>query len=180
MFGIGIADDDAIALLKADHKEVDELFYDYEAREAEGRGAGKEIIVRQICEALTIHATIEEEIFYPAVRKQVKEARPLVDEAAVEHQTLKDIIARLSAAPLNDPLRDAGVKVLSEHVKHHVKEEESGLFPEVRGSDVDLVALGKEMRRRRTELERIGRKGQAGWRRHFLTGLKESTTEPER
>jgi hemerythrin superfamily protein len=153
MFGIGTTENDAIELLKSDHKEVDELFDDYEARKEEGKGAGKAIIARQICEALTMHATIEEEIFYPAVRKRVKEAADLVDEAAVEHQTLKDIIARLEEAPINDPLRDAGVKVLSEYVKHHVKEEENELFPKVRASDLDLEALGSELRLRKAELE---------------------------
>ena len=153
MFGLGTPENDAIELLKTDHKLVDELFDEYEGRKEEGKRAGKAIIAQQICNALTIHATIEEEIFYPAVRKHVKEAGDLIDEAAVEHQTLKDIIARLQAAPTDDPLRDAGVKVLGEYVKHHVKEEESELFPKVRASGLDLEALGNQLRARRAELE---------------------------
>ena len=153
MFGIGTTENDAIELLKSDHKEVDQLFDDYEARKEEGKGSGKAIIAQQIYKSLTVHATIEEEIFYPAVRKRVKEAADLIDEAAVEHQTLKDLIARWEAAPINDPLREAGMKVLSEYVKRHVKEEERELFPKVRASDLDLAALGKELRLRRAELE---------------------------
>jgi len=161
MFGFGTTENDAIELLKSDHKEVDELFADYEARKEEGKGTGKAMIAQQICEALTVHATIEEEIFYPAVRRRVKNAASLVDEAAVEHQTLKDIIARLQVAPVDDPLRDAGVKVLSEYVKHHVKEEESELFPKVRASDLDLEALGDELRLRKAALAGGGRKKRA-------------------
>jgi hemerythrin superfamily protein len=154
MFGIGETENDAINLLKQDHKEVDNLFSDYESGKADRKSADKQALARMICHALTVHAAIEEEIFYPAVRKTVKESKDIVDEAAVEHQSLKDIIARLESAPPSDPLYDAGVKVLSEYVKHHVKEEENELFPKVRSAEIDLEALGQQMLARKGELDK--------------------------
>jgi len=155
MLGIGEPDNDAISLLKADHKAVDQMFKEYEELKTGGKAAKVRVAMR-ICDALTVHATIEEEIFYPAARLHAEDVRDLVDEAAVEHQTLKDIIARLRAAPSSDPLYDAGVKVLSEYVKHHVKEEENELFPKVRKSNADLVALGERLASRKAELEKNG------------------------
>jgi hemerythrin-like domain-containing protein len=143
----------AIDLLKRDHADVTAMFKDFESRKDEMRRGEKESLVASICEALAVHATIEEELFYPAVRRALGEdAKDLVDEAAVEHQTLKDIIARLEAAPTSDPLYDAGVKVLSEYVQHHVKEEENELFPKVKSSDLDLDALGEKMADRKAGL----------------------------
>ena len=153
MFGIGESENDAIEMLKKDHKEVDTLFDEYESKNEKSTRAGKSEIARVICRALTVHAAIEEEIFYPAVRKHGEEMKKLVDEAAVEHQSLKDIIGRLESASSSDPLYDAGVKVLSEYVKHHVKEEEGELFPKVRASGVDLEALGQRMKARKAQLE---------------------------
>jgi hemerythrin superfamily protein len=153
MFGIGESENDAIEMLKKDHKEVDTLFDEYESKNEKSERAGKSEIARVICRALTVHAAIEEEIFYPAVRKHGEEMKKLVDEAAVEHQSLKDIIGRLESASSSDPLYDAGVKVLSEYVKHHVKEEEGELFPKVRASGVDLEALGQRMKARKAQLE---------------------------
>lgn len=157
MFGFNepARDSDAIEILKGDHEEVDALFEEYEAKKDAG-GTGKGEIARRICDALTVHATIEEEIFYPAVRSAKQDTADLVDEAAVEHQSLKDIIGRLEAAPLKDPLYDAGVKVLSEYVKHHVKEEENELFPKVKSMGIDLVALGERMKARKEELQAKG------------------------
>ena len=153
MFGIGESDNDAIKLLKSDHEEVDALFKDYESKKEDAKPSDKQKLAMQICRALTVHATIEEEIFYPAVRRLDADIQDLVEEAAVEHQSLKDIIGRLEAAPPTDPLYDAGVKVLSEYVKHHVKEEENELFPKVRSSDIDLDALGEKLLARKAELE---------------------------
>ena len=153
MFGLTHSDNDAIELLKSDHEEVDLMFKTYESGKDEMKPAEKRRLALDICQALTVHATIEEEIFYPTVRKRSKEIQELVEEAAVEHQTLKDIIGRLEEAPASDPLYDAGVKVLSEYVKHHVKEEENELFPKVRSTDLDLEALGKRMLERKAELD---------------------------
>ena len=148
----------AIELLKRDHDDVDTLFSQYEDSKETNDDDAKEMLVTQICDALTVHAQVEEEIFYPAARRALDgdEGKDLLDEAAVEHQTLKDLIARLEAAPTDDPLYDAGVKVLSEYVKHHVREEESELFPQVKRSDLDLDAMGVALRARKSELTARG------------------------
>lgn len=152
MFGINFSGTtDAIDLLKADHAAVDAMFKEYESIKDTRRDKAKADLVEQICGALSTHATIEEEIFYPAVRKD-SETNTLVNEAAVEHQTLKDIIGRLRTATPSDPLFNAGVKVLSEYVSHHVKEEEDELFPQVRRMDIDLERLGVRLQSRKDEL----------------------------
>ena len=152
MFGIGESDTSALKLLKKDHDEVDALFKEYESGKDDLKPAQKQKLATQICAMLTVHATIEEEIFYPAIRNVSEDVRDLVAEAAVEHQSLKDIIGRLESAPVSDPLYDAGVKVLAEYVKHHVREEEGDLFPKVRSSDLDLEALGERLQARKAEL----------------------------
>ena len=157
MFGIGESDINALKLLEKDHDQVDALFKQYDSEKDDMKAAQKQKLAMQICEMLTVHATIEEEIFYPAIRNLDEETKDLVSEAAVEHQSLKDIIGRLEAAPTSDPLYDAGVKVLSEYVKHHVKEEENEIFPKVRSSEIDLDALGQRLMERKQELE-----GQSG------------------
>lgn len=145
---------DALELLKHDHDEVSNMFEQFEEIKDNGDDAQKEELVAHICEALTIHAQIEETIFYPAARRALQEqGQELLNEAAVEHQTLKDIVGRLEVAPTSDPLYDAGVKVLSEYVKHHVREEESELFPKVRTTDLDLMTLGRQLAQRKQELE---------------------------
>jgi hemerythrin superfamily protein len=144
----------ALEFLKHQHDEVDEMFSRFEEIKDNGDDAQKEDLVARICEALTIHAQIEETIFYPAARRAVQEqGQELLDEAAVEHQTLKDIVGRLEMAPTSDPLYDAGVKVLSEYTKHHVREEENELFPKVRQTNLDLDALGRQLAERQQELE---------------------------
>jgi len=156
MFGMtNDAGRNALELLKHDHHEVDEMFKQYESMKEATDDSAKEELVAQICEALTVHAQIEEAIFYPAARKALPEeqGKDLLDEAAVEHQTLKDIIGRLEIAPVEDPLYDAGVKVLSEYVKHHVHEEENELFPKLRSSDMDLQAIGEQLAERKQQLE---------------------------
>jgi hemerythrin superfamily protein len=143
----------ALELLKRDHDEVDKMFAEFERIKDDGDDAQKEDLVARICEALTIHARIEESIFYPAARRALQEqGQDLLNEAAVEHQTMKDIVGRLEIAPTSDPLYDAGVKVLSEYVKHHVREEENELFPKVRATDLDLQALGRQLAQRKQEL----------------------------
>jgi hemerythrin superfamily protein len=165
MFGIGQSEINALKLLEKDHDAVDALFKQYESEKDEMKPAQKQKLATQICGMLTVHATIEEEIFYPAIRNLDEDTKDLVAEAAVEHQSLKDIIGRLEAAPPSDPLYDAGVKVLAEYVKHHVKEEEKELFPKVRSSDVDLDALGARLMERKQELE-----GQSGGSRTAKRG----------
>lgn len=139
---------DAIALLKADHREVKKMFADYEKLEED---ADKQALATQICDALTVHARIEEEIFYPAAYEALDED-DLIDEAEVEHASAKDLIAQIQASSPAEPLFDAKVKVLGEYIDHHVKEEEGEMFPECRSSDMDLKALGEQMRARKAEL----------------------------
>jgi hemerythrin superfamily protein len=145
--------DDALKLLKADHKEVSDLVGKFESgRISKDR---KVAIAKQICMALTVHAQIEEEIFYPAARETVRGIDDLLDEAAVEHESVKELIAAIEdASPDNDDLFEARVKVLGEYVKHHVKEEEGQIFPKVRKSDMDLAEIGQQLATRKEELMR--------------------------
>jgi hemerythrin superfamily protein len=114
--------------------------------------ASKEKLKDKICKALIAHTTIEEEIFYPAVRGKIEEGEDMVDEAVVEHAAAKDLIQQLQEMQPDDELYDAKVKVLGEQIEHHVKEEEKEMFPKVRKSGLDLLALGQEMAMRKQEL----------------------------
>lgn len=142
---------DAITLLTEDHKKVLKLFKDFEKLGEEDDSEGKEELVRQICTELTVHAQIEEEIFYPAVRDAISED-DLLDEAEVEHAAAKDLIAQLESMQPGDELYDAKVTVLGEYISHHVKEEQGEMFPKVKKTDLDLAALGEEMQQRKEEL----------------------------
>lgn len=139
---------DATALLKADHKLVASLFADFEMTNSNNK---KKQLVEQICKELSIHAQVEEEIFYPAVQKALKD-HELVPEATVEHATLKDLIAQVKGVEPDGDMYDAKIKVLSEYVKHHVKEEESEMFPEAKSTQLDLVELGALMTERKGQL----------------------------
>ena len=141
-------DVDAIALLEADHREVDDLFDQFETAESH---ADKAAIAAQICLALKVHAQIEEELFYPPAREKTGDA-DLVDEAIVEHMGAKTLIAQIEAMAPGQPLYDAKVKVLGEQVRHHVEEEETELFPEVRQTRIDLDALGAKLAARKADL----------------------------
>jgi hemerythrin superfamily protein len=143
---------DAIALLKADHKEVKALFKAYDKlAKADAPADEKKAIADQICTALTAHATVEEELFYPAARAVLPED-DLVDEATVEHATAKDLIAQLEGMDASEELFDAKVKVLGEYIDHHVKEEEEEMFPKIRKSELDLKELGTSIQSRKEEL----------------------------
>lgn len=139
---------EATALLRADHKKVDEMFKDYE----KSRSAAKKTQLKaQICMELTVHAQIEEEIFYPAMAEALRDKK-LVPEAIVEHQSIKDLIAQVKDAEPDAEMVDAKMKVMSEWVKHHVKEEQTEMFPKAKQSKVDLKALGEELAARKQEL----------------------------
>jgi len=141
----------AVTLLKKDHRLVEKLFSECEQAED---NATKVELVTQICQALTVHAEIEETIFYPrAMRALGAEDDELVREAAVEHGTLKGLIAQLNGATPRNAMFDAYVKVLKEYVQHHVKEEENELFPKVEATDLDLEALGQELFELKQKLE---------------------------
>ena len=142
---------DAIKLLSADHREVEELFEKFEKASRDGT---KEKIAKQICTELKIHAQIEEEIFYPALRGKISDDD--LDEAIVEHDGAKVLINDIEAGSPDDDFYDAKVKVLQEEIEHHVKEEEKqrdNIFTQARKTDVDLVALGEQMAARKQELK---------------------------
>lgn len=133
----------AIDLLKSDHREVEQMFAQFEKATGAAR---KRSVVDKICEALTVHATIEEQILYPKARDALKRAGDdLLDEAEVEHEGIKWRIKLLKKMKPHDDLFDAEVKVLKEYVSHHVKEEERWLFPKLRLSDFDNAGVGEKM-----------------------------------
>ena len=144
----GIEGMSAIDLLEEDHRLVEGFFEKYEKLQAAGE---KEQLALKICLALQVHAQIEEEIFYPAVREAIKEAE-LIDEAIVEHAAAKQLIAEIESMDPSDELYDAKVKVLGEQVSHHIEEEEDELFGQVKSSKLDLDALGKKMAERKAAL----------------------------
>ena len=139
---------DAIALLKDDHRAVEKLFGDFESAKGDGR---KQTLARRICLELTVHTMIEEEVFYPACEGKVDE--DLIKEAYVEHDAAKLLVAEIEAGEGNgDDFFDAKVQVLGEQIDHHVDEEEKQLFPKVRKAEVDLEALGERLAARKQEL----------------------------
>lgn len=142
---------DAIALLTADHREVAAMFKQYDALGDRAKG-GKKKLADQICDALTVHAMIEEEIFYPALRDASKDAADLLDEALVEHASAKELIAQLQDMDPEDDLYDAKITVLSEQIEHHVGEEEKEMFAKARKAGLDMAALGEQMAQRKDEL----------------------------
>ena len=142
---------DAVALLKADHREVEDLFKKFENASGDGR---KEKIALEICKALTIHAKIEEEIFYPACDGKIEE--DLLKEAYVEHDAAKVLMAEIEAGEPSDEFYDAKVKVLQEEIEHHVEEEEKrmeGMFSQARKAGLDMDELGEQLAARKAELQ---------------------------
>jgi len=141
---------DAIAMLKADHRKVEDLFEKFEKARDAGR---KKALAQEICTELCVHATIEEEIFYPACKGKVEE--DLMSESYVEHDGAKVMIAELLASSPDDEFYDAKMTVLSEEIKHHVKEEEKpgeGVFAQAREGDVDMMALADRLAARKQQL----------------------------
>lgn len=141
----------ALTLLREDHAEVSEMFEKFEKRKDKMTSKQKQELVEEICTALTVHAQIEEEIFYPAVRPEIDD-EDLMDEAVVEHQSLKELIAKIEAEGPEGEYYDAHVTVLGEYVKHHVKEEQGEMFKKVRATDIDLKQLGARLRQRKMDL----------------------------
>jgi hypothetical protein len=145
--------DDAIELLKQDHRAVEQLFKQFEELEDDQDAA--EQVIESACAELKIHDKIETEIFYPAVREaaEKEEIEDLLDEAEVEHDSVRELIAKLEGMDPTDEKRHAHFKVLTEYVKHHVKEEEKEMFPQVKKlTQLDLKALGLEMKERKSAL----------------------------
>jgi hemerythrin superfamily protein len=141
---------DAVALLKADHRKVEDLFAQFEAAKGDGR---KQALAAQICMELTIHTKIEEDVFYPACEGAVEES--LLKEAYVEHDGAKVLVAEIEAGGPDDAFYDAKVKVLSEQIEHHVKEEEQrveGMFAQARKAGLDMDTLGDKMAAEKAKL----------------------------
>lgn len=138
----------AITLLKQDHREVEDFFEEYEDLEKDD---AKAELAEKICMALKVHTQIEEEIFYPPARQATGDD-DLLDEALVEHAGAKHLIAEIEAMEVGDDLYDAKIRVLGEQIKHHVKEEEEELFPEIERSKMDLAGVGAKMAKRKSEL----------------------------
>ena len=142
---------DAVALLKADHRTVADLFEQFEKATGDGR---KQKLAIQICTELSIHAQVEEEIFYPACEGKVDD--DLLKESYVEHDAAKVLIAEISAGEPSDEFYDSKVKVLSEEIEHHVQEEEKrleGLFAQAKKAGLDMDALGEQLATRKKELQ---------------------------
>ncbi|HEU4622412.1 MAG TPA: hemerythrin domain-containing protein [Burkholderiaceae bacterium] len=144
-------EDAAISMLIDDHRRVQQMFEEFESL-GEDEGDRKQQLIRQACTALTAHAQLEEEVFYPAVHNEIEEP-DLVDEAQVEHDVAKQLIARLEEEDLDDATRDATFKVLGEYMNHHIQEEESEMFKQVTAAELDTSVLAEEMRERKLDIE---------------------------
>ena len=139
---------DAIALLRADHKKVSELYAQYESSRSPAK---KKALVATICLELSVHARVEEEIFYPAVKAALKD-KEMIPEAQVEHASLKELIAQVKDREPDGEMFDAKIKVMSEYTKHHVKEEQNEMFPAARKTRLDMLDLGARIAARKEEL----------------------------
>ena len=144
---------EALDLLIEDHRSIQRLFRHFERQRDDD---ARQDIVRAACNALRVHARLEEELFYPTVQDEIRDP-DLVDEAAVEHASALQLIGQLDAMTIDDALFDATFRVLGEHIDHHFREEEQELFPEVLKTRVDLLTMGAAMTERRLQLhEQIG------------------------
>lgn len=143
---------DAVALLTADHDKVKKMFKEFEKLHMKGADADSEAVARAICQELTMHTMVEEEIFYPEVRAAMDD-QDLMNEAEVEHASAKDLIEQIQASDSSDELYAAKVIVLGEYINHHVEEEQKEMFPKARRAKVDLVALGEQIDQRKAELK---------------------------
>lgn len=143
----------AIHILIADHKKVTQMFAEFEKSKNKMDQEEKQSLVKRACDELTVHAQIEEEIFYPALREALKDGDgELVDEAEVEHSSVKHLIEELESMQPDDELYDAKFTVMGEYVKHHVKEEQGEIFPKAKKSKMDLAQLGEEIMQRKNQL----------------------------
>jgi hemerythrin superfamily protein len=142
---------DVIKLLTADHAKVKKMFKEFEKLSKKDDEEGKQELATQICQELTVHAQLEEEIFYPAAREAIEDDE-LMNEAMVEHNSAKELIAQIQSMGASDPMFDATVKVLGEYVNHHIEEEQNEIFPKVEKAKVDLEEIGAEIAQRKEQL----------------------------
>jgi hypothetical protein len=152
---------DAILLLRADHRHVQEMFKEFERAHTE---RSKREIASEICEELKVHTQIEEELLYPAARRVLK-TDDMVDEAEVEHASARALIEEIEQMQPSEHLFDAKVKVLGEYIDHHIKEEHRQMFPKLRASELDLRELGEQMEERKAELLGEGGPDAPAWNR---------------
>jgi hypothetical protein len=146
---------DALELLDAEHQAVRRMFQEYRELAAhDAPEARRKALADQICMELTIHAKLEEELFYPEVREAIRDD-DLMDEAEVEHASARDLIVQILSMDPHEELYDAKVTVLGEYIDHHVREEREEMFPKARRSGLDLARLGERLRVRRRELEAV-------------------------
>ncbi|NEX94564.1 hemerythrin domain-containing protein [Caulobacter sp. 17J65-9] len=144
--------DDALELLKRDHREVEQLFRKFDQTRDENE---RSALAERVCLMLKVHTQIEEELFYPALRGKLEDE--MLNEALVEHKAAKQLISEIEGSEAGDAFLEARVKVLQEQIQHHVREEEQEMFPEVRKTDLDLVALGGRMAERKMKvMARLG------------------------
>lgn len=143
--------EDAINILMDDHAKVKKLFKQFEKLSKAEDEAGKVEVANTICMELTIHAMAEEEIFYPVARQAIKD-EDLLNEAEVEHDSAKELIAQIQFMEADNPMYDAKVTVLGEYINHHVTEEEEEMFPKMRKAKIDLEELGEQLTMRKEEL----------------------------
>ena len=145
--------DDALELLKQDHREVETLFKEFEKLEQDGEEAVEQVITTA-CTELKIHDKLETEVFYPAIREQAQneEVEDLLNEAEVEHTSVRNLIQTIEGMSSSDEKRNAHFTVLMEYVKHHVKEEEKVRFPKLKKLDIDFQQLGQQLKERKAEL----------------------------
>ena len=139
---------DAVAILRADHKAVGALFAEYKTLRSATK---KKALVTKICTELSVHAQVEEELFYPAAQKALRD-HAVIPEAIVEQATMKNLISQIEGQEPDGDMFDAKVTVLAEYVTHHVKEEHSEMFPKAKATKLDLHALGAQMAKRKAEL----------------------------
>lgn len=144
---------DALKLLTEDHNKVKKMFKEFEklCKKKEKDEKGKEELASQICKELTVHAQLEEEIFYPAVREAINDD-DMMNEAMVEHASAKDLVAQIQSMKAFDPMYDAVVTVLGEYVNHHIEEEQNEIFPKAQKSKMDLEEIGLEIAERKAAL----------------------------
>lgn len=157
--------DDAVSMLMEDHKKVQKLFRDFEKAHDKEDDEACQQIAQLVCAELEVHATLEEELFYPAAREVLGQDEELIDEAEIEHQSAKDLIAQLRAMDAEDQKFAATFTVLAEYVKHHIKEEEREMFPKAKKAKLDVESLGQELQARKSELAQemgLGERGPDG------------------